>query len=98
MCSGGSPTTASSGGGRFNWKNRQQAVTDEFQDLAAVVVNGLGLRVEEGVEERDHAITRKAVGARSEAAQIQGPQHGVDLLACAAADLALQHFRTGLGA
>jgi hypothetical protein len=49
----------------FNRKDRQQAVTDEFQDLAAVVVNGLGLRVEEGVEQRDHAIARKPRSERA---------------------------------
>ena len=40
------------GGGarRFDREDRQQAIADEFQDLAAVVVDGLGLRVEQGVE------------------------------------------------
>ena len=57
------------GGGarRFDREDRQQAIADEFQDLAAVVVNGLGLRVEQGVEQRDHVIARKAVGTRGEA-------------------------------
>ncbi len=63
-----------------------------------MVVNGLGLRVEQGVEQGDHALARQAVGALGEAAQIRGPQHGADLLAGTAANLALQHLRAGLGA
>ena len=63
-----------------------------------MVVNGLGLRVEEGVQQRDYAIARKSVGARGEATQIGGPQHGADLFTGAAVDLALQHLWARIGA
>jgi len=63
-----------------------------------VIVDRLGLRVEQRVEQRDHPLARQTVRARGEGAQVRGPQHGADLLAGATADLARQHPLTGLGA
>jgi hypothetical protein len=46
--------------GMLDRKDREQAIADEFQDLAAALVNGLGLRVAGGA----------ANGSRSRTARI----------------------------
>ena len=51
-------------------KDRQHAVADEFQHLAAEGVHRAGDAVEPGVEGGDHRRRRRRLGERGEAAQI----------------------------
>jgi hypothetical protein len=61
------------GGGarRFDREDGQQAVADEFQDLAAVVVNGLGLRVEQRVEQVENCPPQIGMLARARSSALR---------------------------
>jgi len=51
-------------------KYREEAITDEFPYLAAVVMNRFRLRFEESIQNRDHPLAREPVRMCSEAAKI----------------------------
>src|SRR5271167_470996 len=69
-------------------EDRQQAVTDELQYLAAMALDRDRLRVEDSVEHGDDAVVRKPVGELREAAQIGRPEDRFDLFTGTASDLA----------
>src|SRR5271166_4821854 len=64
---------------RGDREDRQQAVTDELQYLAAMALDRDRLRVEDSVEHGDDAVVRKPVGELREAAQIGRPEDRFDL-------------------
>ena len=69
-------------------EDRQHAVADELQHLAAEGMHRPGDPVEPGVEGGDHRRGRRRLGERGEAAQIGIEQRGADGLAGAAAQRA----------
>jgi hypothetical protein len=60
-------------------EDRQQAVTDKLQYLAAMALDRDRLRVENSIEHGDDTVARKPVGELREAAQIGGPEDRFDL-------------------
>ena len=74
-------------------KDRQHAVADEFQHLAAEGVNGTGDAVEPGTQRGDDSRRRFGLGQRGEAAQISKEQHGANGFADLAPQRSRQHAR-----
>ena len=77
-------------------EDRQQAVADEFQHLAAAVEDRRHLAVEIAVEQIDQLLRRQPFGQRREAAHVRQPDHGADFLDEAAPDFAGQDALAGL--
>ena len=77
-------------------KNRQQAVTHEFEHLAAVIEDRRHLRAEIAVQAVDQSLRRQLLGNRREAAHIRQPDRGADRFDIAAANLAGQNPLAGL--
>ena len=82
--------------GSLERKNRQQAVAHEFQDLAAVLLDRLGHRVEVVVEQGDHVVARPKLGDRRETAQIVDHDDGADRHAAAPPRRAGQDLLAGM--
>ncbi len=74
-------------------KDREHAVTDEFQHLAAEGVNGAGDAVEPGAQRGDHHHRRIGLGQRSETAEIGKEQGGADGFADLTPQRSGQHTR-----
>jgi len=66
-------------------KDRQESVTDEFQDFTAMGGNRSSLSIEEDIENFDHPLAGQPVRPRRESAQIGRPEYGGDRVALAAA-------------
>ena len=73
-------------------EHRQHAVADQFQHLAAGIMNGVdrGLRVI--VQERNDLVGSDALADRGRAAQVGKPQHCLDPLGDATRDLSTQYL------
>jgi hypothetical protein len=77
-------------------EHRQHAVADQFEHVAAGVVDGVdrGLRVI--VEKRNDLVGRDGFADRGRSAQIGKPQHGLDALGDAARDPPAQNLLGGI--
>ena len=83
---------ATAGVGRIvRLEDRQHAVADQFQHIAARLVDRRDDRIGIVVEEGDDLVRRGGVGDGRVAAQIGEPQHGVDAIGHAARDAAAEH-------
>ena len=86
------------GAGRFKRKDGEQAVADEFQDLAAVPHDRLGHRVEIVVEEIDDVVARPVVGNAGEISEVADHDRGAHRRAAAAPGGAGQDELAGMRA
>ena len=77
-------------------EHRQHAVADQFQHLAAGVMNGVDGSLRVIVEERDDLVGFDAFADRGRAAQVGKPQHCLDPLGDAARDFSAQHLFGGV--
>src|SRR5690242_1302914 len=83
------------GGGRgpfADWKDRQYAVPDEFQHLAAECMNGTSDAVEPGVERSHHCLRSGRLGQFSKTAQVAKEQDCPDGLSYFTPRMASQHL------
>ncbi len=72
-------------------EDREHAVADELQHLAAIVADSLHQPLEIGIQDADHLGAGEAVGEAGVVAHVGDPDDGVDHLARAAPDLAGEH-------
>ena len=73
-------------------EHRQHSVADQFQHVAALVMDGVDGSLRVIVEKGDDLVGGDGFADRGRAAQIGKPQHGVDALGDAAGDAAAQHL------
>ena len=84
--------------GRIGGKNRQSAVADQLQHVAAIVVDRGDHRLGVVVQGWNDLLRRRLIGDVGEFAQIAVPQHRPDLLGDAASDTAGEHALPGIPA
>jgi hypothetical protein len=73
----------------FRGENGQRAITDQLQDITAVLVNGGNDRVRIIVEQGNYLLRRGGVADAGVAPQITEPEHRFDAIGHAAGDPAL---------
>ena len=79
-------------------EDREHAVADQLQHVAAGLMNGVDRGFRIIVEERNDLVGPDALGNPGRAAQIGEPQHRVDALGDAARDAPAQHLGRGVAA
>ena len=89
------PKRRTAGGGpaarRLDRENRENAVAQELQHVAAVAPHGLDHRLEVAIERSEQLRLAQALAHRREAAQVRKQDRRLDMAAVAAPDRARQH-------
>ena len=79
-------------------EDREHAVADQFQHVAAGIVNGMDGGLGIIVEERNDLVGRHRLADRRRSAQVRKPQHRIDPVGDAAGDAPTHHLLGGIAA